>query len=72
MTSAEWLDVNYGAIIRSLLLGRLGGRSLHVVEPKAEPFEGTQTTAVITAFEIGSQEESIRLQDVESLDQLKI
>jgi adenine-specific DNA-methyltransferase len=41
VTSAEWLDVNYGAIIRSLLLGRLGGQSLHVVEPKAEPFEGT-------------------------------
>jgi len=71
VTSAEWLDVNYGAIIRSLVLGRLGGRSLHVVEPKALPFEGTQTTAVITAFEIGSQEDPIRLHDVESLDQLK-
>jgi methylase of polypeptide subunit release factors len=70
VTSAEWLDVNYGAVIRALVLGRLGGRSLHVVEPKAEPFEGTQTTAVITAFEIGSQEKCIRLQDVESLDQL--
>jgi methylase of polypeptide subunit release factors len=70
VTSAEWLDVNYGAIIRSLVLGTLGGRSLHVVEPKARPFEGTQTTAVITAFEIGSREETIRLQDVESLDQL--
>jgi adenine-specific DNA-methyltransferase len=70
VTSAEWLDVNYGAIIRSLLLGRLGGRSLHVVEPKAEPFEGTQTTAVITTFKIGSKEGSMRLQDVESLDQL--
>ena len=71
VTSAEWLDVNYGAIMRSLVLGNLGGRSLHVVEPKALPFEGTQTTAVITAFEIGSQEGAIRLQDVESLDQLK-
>ena len=71
VTSAEWLDVNYGAIMRSLVLDNLGGRSLHVVEPKALPFEGTQTTAVITAFEIGSQEDAIRLQDVESLDQLK-
>jgi adenine-specific DNA-methyltransferase len=70
VTSAEWLDVNYGAIIRSLLLGRLGGKSLHVVEPKALPFEGTQTTAVITTFEIGSQDSSIRLQDADSLDQL--
>jgi methylase of polypeptide subunit release factors len=71
VTSAEWLDVNYGAIVRSLLLSRLGALSLHVVEPKAEPFEGTQTTAVITAFKIGSREDTIRLQDVESLEQLK-
>ena len=71
VTSAEWLDVNYGAIVRSLLLGQLGGLSLHVVEPKAMPFEGTQTTAVITAFKIGSREDVIRLHDVESLDQLK-
>jgi adenine-specific DNA-methyltransferase len=71
VTSAEWLDVNYGAIVRSLLLGQLGGKSLHVVEPRAMPFEGTQTTAVITAFQIGSQDSSIRLQDAESLDQLK-
>jgi adenine-specific DNA-methyltransferase len=71
VTSAEWLDVNYGAIMRSLVLDRLGGRSLHVVEPTALPFEGAQTTAVITAFEIGSKEQSIRLQDVESSDDLK-
>ena len=71
VTSAEWLDVNYGAIMRSLVLGSLGGQSLHVVEPKALPFEGTQTTAVITAFAIGNQDDSIRLQDVESPDQLK-
>lgn len=71
VTSAEWLDVNYGEIMRSLVLGRLGGRSLHVIEPKALPFEGTQTTAVITAFEIGSRDEVIRLQDVETTDDLK-
>ena len=71
MTSAEWLDVNYGAIMRSLVLNDLGGQSLHVVEPRALPFEGTQTTAVITAFTIGSRPAAIRLQDVESADQLK-
>ena len=53
------------------MLGDLGGQSLHVVEPKAMPFEGTQTTAVITAFAIGSRDPAVRLQDVESLDQLK-
>jgi adenine-specific DNA-methyltransferase len=71
VTSAEWLDVNYGAIMRALVLNDLGGQSLHVVEPRALPFEGTQTTAVITAFTIGSRAAAIRLQDVESADQLK-
>ena len=71
VTSAEWLDVNYGAIMRSLVLGPLGGRSLHVVEPKALPFDGVQTTAVITAFEIGSRDDLVRLQDVESPGQLR-
>lgn len=71
VTSAEWLDVNYGAIMRSLVLGPLGGRSLHVIEPKALPFDGVQTTAVITAFEIGSHGDPVRLQDVESPGQLR-
>ncbi|MGH3157233.1 MAG: Eco57I restriction-modification methylase domain-containing protein [Streptosporangiaceae bacterium] len=71
VTSAEWLDVNYGAIMRSLVLNDLGGQSLHVVEPRALPFEGTQTTAVITTLALGSRASAIRLQDVESADQLK-
>jgi methylase of polypeptide subunit release factors len=71
VTSAEWLEVNYGAIMRALVLGDLGGKSLHVLEPRALPFEGTQTTAVITAFEIGNQDAAVRLQDVESADQLE-
>lgn len=70
VTSAEWLEVNYGAIMRALVLDDLGGKSVHVLEPRALPFEGTQTTAVITAFEIGSRDPDIRLQDVESLGQL--
>ena len=71
VTSAEWLDVNYGDIVRKLLLDRLGGESMHIVEPTALPFEGTQTTAVITTFNVGRRPESIRMQDVQSLDQLK-
>ncbi len=35
------------------------------------PFEGTQTTAIITTFNVGRRTESIRMQDVESLDQLR-
>lgn len=70
VTSSEWLDVNYGAIMRVLVLDDLGGESLHVVEPKALPFEGTQTTAVITTFRVGQRPPSIRMQAVEALNQL--
>lgn len=70
VTSAEWLDVNYGAIMRSLALDELGVESLHVVEPKAQPFEGTATTAVITTFRIGSQPPTIRMAEVDRLEEL--
>lgn len=67
VTSAEWLDVNYGTVVRSLLLGSLGGESLHVVEPAALPFEGTATTAVITTFRVDTHPAAIRMRSVETL-----
>ena len=54
ITSAEWLDVNYGKLIRDLFLGGLGGRSIFIVEPQSEPFPGTATTGAVTTFQIGS------------------
>ena len=41
VTSAEWLDVNYGSIVRELLLDELGAEAVHVVAPAALPFQGT-------------------------------
>lgn len=70
ITSAEWLDVNYGSIVRDLFLGRLGGSSLHIIEPTALPFPGTAATGVITGFTVGSQPKSIVLQRVDSTDNL--
>ena len=64
VTAAEWLDVNYGRLIRELVTGALGGRSIHVIEPKAAPFPDAQTTAAITCFEIGGRPPSIRLRRV--------
>lgn len=61
VTSAEWLDVNYGSVIRELLLGRLGGTSLHMIDPREVPFEDAMTTAVITCFEVGSRPEAPKL-----------
>ena len=70
VTSSEWLDVNYGQIVRDLLLEDLGAESIHMVEPTALPFEGTQTTAVISTFKVGERPGAVRLQDVDDLTQL--
>lgn len=70
VTAAEWLDVNYGRLVRELLLGFLGAKSIHVIEPTAMPFPGTATTAVITGFEVGARPASIGLQRVGSLNDL--
>lgn len=70
ITAAEWLDVNYGRLVRELLLGTLGAKTIHVIEPTADPFPGTQTTAVITGFEIGAKPPSIALGRAEALDEL--
>jgi hypothetical protein len=52
ITSSEWLDTNYGRLVRELLLGPLGGEAIHVVEPTATPFEDAAVTAAITCFEV--------------------
>lgn len=70
ITSAEWLDVNYGALVRNLLLDGLGGQAIHLVEPTAIPFEDAATTAAITCFRIGDQPRSVRLRRVKSVREL--
>lgn len=73
ITASEWLDVNYGALVRSLMLGRLGGKSVTVIEPTAQPFPDAATTAAITTFEIGAKPTSVyfrRIEDLSSLDEL--
>lgn len=69
ITSAEWMDVNYGAALRKLLLDELGGVALHVLEPTVEAFPGTATTAAITCFKVGKTVEPIR---VCAVNQLKL
>lgn len=67
ITAAEWLDVNYGALVRSLVLGNLGGQSVTVIDPTAQPFPDAATTAAITTFEIGAQPKSIYFRRIEKL-----
>lgn len=61
ITASEWLDVNYGKLLRELFLGVLGGEGILVVEPTARAFPDAATTAAITTFEIGSKPRTIRL-----------
>ncbi len=70
VTAAEWLDVNYGRLVRELFLGDLGGQSIIVLEPKALPFADAATTAAITSFEIGSRPRSVALKRVRAVEEL--
>lgn len=70
ITASEWLDVNYGRLVRQLLLGKLGAKNIQVVEPTAEPFPGTQTTATITGFQVGAKPETVGLRRIASTDNL--
>jgi predicted RNA methylase len=70
VTSAEWLDVGYGALIRHLLMDWLGLESLHVLDPRAVPFEDVMTTAAIACFRAGNRPPNVRLQAVAELAEL--
>ncbi len=71
ITAAEWLDVNYGSLVRELFLNELGGKRVVVIEPTAVPFPDAATTAAITYFQIGAKPKRIKLKRVETLDELK-
>lgn len=66
VTSSEWLDTNYGSIIRELLVDGLGVQALHVVEPTAVPFDDAMATAVIACFEVGLDREAVGIRLVDS------
>ena len=70
ITSAEWMDVNYGSALRKLLLNELGGIALNVLEPTVEAFPGTATTAAITCFRVGETAEPVRVRSVDALSGL--
>jgi hypothetical protein len=70
VTAAEWLDVNYGQLVRDLFLGALGGRSIAVVEPTATPFADAATTAAVTTFKLTAPPRTARLSRVATLEDL--
>ena len=45
--------MNYGRLVRDLLLGVLGGESVHLVEPAVPVFADATATSAITCFRPG-------------------
>ena len=70
VTSAEWLDVNYGKLVRALLLRRLGVESVHLVDPAVLPFGEAATTAAITCFKVGRPRRSVAFRKVATVEDL--
>lgn len=70
ITSSEWLDVNYGKLVRQLLLDGLGGESLHVLDPTAAPFADATTTGTITCFKMGQPTTKMKVRRVETVTDL--
>lgn len=70
ITAAEWLDVDYGLLLRQLFLGPLGGTALHVLEPQARLFSDAETTSAIASFTVGSRAPLVQIARAASLNEL--
>jgi len=70
ITAAEWLDVNYGSLLREMLADGLGGSAVHIIDPKAQPFSNALTTGAITCFHVGKRASAITMRAVNSLAEL--
>lgn len=70
ITGSEWMDVNYGSLVRQLMLDGLGGESIHVLDPSAAPFADAQSTGAITCFKVGSAPSSMKLRRVDKVSEL--
>jgi SAM-dependent methyltransferase len=70
ITAAEWLDVNYGSLLRNMLADGLGGAAVHVIDPKARPFADALATGAITCFRVGNRPAALTMRSVGTLDDL--
>ena len=70
ITSAEWLDVNYGAVVRKAFVDVLGGVALHVLAPAAAPFPDADATGAIACFRNGRRTGAIRVRAVDTVAEL--
>ena len=70
ITAAEWLDVNYGSSLRTMLTNGMGGQALHLIDKTVPVFEDALTSAVILCFQVGTPVRSLRIRHVSSIDGL--
>jgi SAM-dependent methyltransferase len=71
ITSAEWLDVGYGKVLRELLRDHLGLTSISLLHESAEAFDDAMTTAAVTCFKVGSDDSPVlvsRVSDFKAAD----
>lgn len=59
ITAAEWMDVNYGEMLRKLAVRDLGMRTLTIIEPTAQPFPDAAATASIASFVLGHKAKTV-------------
>lgn len=70
ITAAEWLDVNYGSTLRSMLADGLGGSAVHIIDPRAQPFADAFTTGAVTCFQVGHRPTHFAVRAVHRLEDL--
>lgn len=70
ITAAEWLDVNYGSVLRNMLADGLGGCAIHIIDPKARPFADALATGAVTCFRVGNRPAALTMRSVNTLDDL--
>ena len=70
ITSAEWLDVNYGRGVRELMTDGLRAEEIHLLDASAEAFGDVATTAVIICARAGGDAEQVRFRSASSLGSL--
>ena len=64
ITSAEWLDVNYGHVLRKAFVDVLGGAALHVLDPASAPFPDADATGAVACFHTGRRSRAVRMRTV--------
>ena len=68
VTAAEWLDAGYGAPLRTMLAGQLGGVCIKVVLPDTKVFKDAMVSAAIACFRPGVRSGSIEFQACAGFD----